>query len=408
MVSHGESRAASRKSSGNATIPRHPTNGAHDAQKLEEPVVVLFRKKPVPPSAATAPKSTAAKSPASGPAAPGPTILPARGDRRALEFKAQLARGQWQEYHDFLETMTDWDLRSFYVTELSDIPGRPEWLDEWVAARPGSALPLLFRGSHSKNWAWEARGGGRATTVKEDAWPLFHARLVDADRDLARAAALDERDPTPWSQALIVARGLSLGQPELRRRFDEAYRRHPHDGAACVNMIQGMARKWGGSNEAMLEFARWASGEVPDGHQVHKVVALAHIEMWLDAPKGNPQQTYFSSPAVKQEVLAAAQRSILSPAYARSGSPLSWADRNVFAFCFRLMHDYAAQIQQMMLIGPHVLEFPWQYQGKPAQKYEAHRQHAFQQLHGVPGPDWETFLAAGGWAAGGTGDAAAR
>ena len=34
--------------------------------------------------------------------------------------------------------------------------------------------------------------------------------------------------------------------------------------------------------------------------------------------------------------------------------------------------------------------------GKPAQKYEAHRQHAFLQLHGVPGPDWETFLAAGG------------
>jgi len=334
--------------------------------------------------------------------------MPARGDQRALAFQAQLARGQWREFHDFLEATTEWDLRSFYVTELSRVSGRPQWLDEWVAARPGSALPLLMRGSHGKNWAWEARGAGRASTVKEDAWPLFHARLVEADRDLAKAAALDERDPTPWAQSMIVARGLSLGQPEQRRRFDEAHRRDPLNGPACVNMIQGAAGKWGGSNEAMLGFARRASGEAPDGSAVHKVVALAHIEMWLDSPQGDAQRAYFKSQAVKEEVQAAARRSIMSPAYERSGSALSWPDRNVFAFCFRLMHEYAAQLKQMRLIGPHVEEFPWQYQGKPEQKYEEHRQHAFMQLHGGPAPAWETFLAAGGWERGGTGDAPGR
>jgi hypothetical protein len=111
---------------------------------------------------------------------------------------------------------------------------------------------------------------------------------------------------------------------------------------------------------------------------------------------------------VKKEVQAAAERSILSPAYARSGSVLSWADRNVFAFCFRQMGDYAAQLEQMKLIGPYLTEFPWRYQGKPALRYETARLHAFLKLHGRRGPDWETFLAAGGWAAGGTGDAAAR
>jgi Domain of unknown function (DUF4034) len=349
--------------------------------------VALFRKKAAPAPAAAA--------------GPGPTILRARGGQRALAFEAQLARGQWQEFHDFLDATTDWDLRSFYVTELSRISGRPLWLDEWVAARPGSALPLLFRGSHLKNWAWEARGAGRARTVKEDAWPLFHARLVEADRDLAKAAALDERDPTPWAQSMIVARGLSLGQPEQRRRFEEAHRRDPLNGGACVNMVQGTARKWGGANEAMLQFAHWASGEAPEGHSMHKVVALAHVEMWLDSPKGDAQRTYFHSPTVKQEVLAAAQHSILSPAYGRSGSVLSWPDRNVFAFCFRLMCEFAAQLEQMRLIGPHVVEFPWNYQGKTGQKYEQHRQHAFQQLHGVAAPPWETFLASAGWDAAG-------
>ena len=347
--------------------------------------MALFRKKPVPTPAAAA--------------VPGPTVLRASGDQRALAFEAQLARGQWQEFHDFLEATTKWDMRNFYVTELSRISGRPQWLDEWVAARPGSALPLLFRGAHGVMWAWEARGAARAKYVKEDAWPLFHARLVEADKDLAKAAGLDERDPSPWAHSMTVARGLSLGQSELRRRFDEAHRRDPLNGAACVSMIQGTARKWGGSNEAMLQFARWASGEAPDGHPVHKVVALAHIEMWLDAPKGDAQQTYFRSTAVKEEVLEAARRGILSPNYERKGSVLSWPDRNVFAFSFRLMREYAAQLEQMRLIGPHVEEFPWQYQGKPVQKYEEHRQMAFKQVHGTDAPPWETFLASAGWPA---------
>lgn len=356
--------------------------------------MALFQKKPVSPSAWAA--------------SSGPIILPAGGDQRAVAFQAQLARGQWQEFHDFLEATTDWELRSFYVSELSKIAGRPAWLDQWVAARPESALPLLFRGSHSKNWAWEARGAGRAHTVKGDAWPLFHTRLVEADRDLARAAALDERDPTSWAQSMIVARGLSLGPTEQRRRFNEASQRDPLNTPACVNMIQGIARKWSGSNEAMLEFARWASGEAPDGSRVHKVVALAHIEMWLDTTQGPPREVYFHAPAVKKEVQAAAERSILSPAYAQSGSVLSWSDRNVFAFCFRLMGEYAAQLEQMQLIGPHLTEFPWQYQGKPADRYETARLHAFLRLHDKRGPNWAKFLAAGGWTGGGAGRASGR
>jgi len=349
--------------------------------------VALFRKKPDP---ASAPAPAAAQRPS----VPIPKL---RGDERALAFEAQLARGQWQEFHDFLEATTSWGMRSFYATQLSAISGRPQWLDEWVAARPGSALPLLFRGLHGKNWAWEARGGGRAHTVKEDAWPLFHARLVEADRDLTAAAALDERDPIPWAESLPVAMGLSLGQVELRRRFDEAHRRDPLNAGACVNMIHATARKWGGSNESMLQFARWVSGQAPDGHPVHKVVALAHIEMWLDSPKGEAQQGYFRSEAVKQEVMEAARRSILSANYAPAGLPLSWADRNVFAFCFRLMREYGAQLDQMRLIGPYVVGFPWNYQGKAGVKYEEHRQHAFKQLYGLAGPPWEAFLASAGW-----------
>src|SRR6202023_1851109 len=109
---------------------------------------------------------------------PAPPTDPLAGISEAHWFKRELAEGRWQQFHDFLEDTTDWDERHFYINSLSSISGRPQWLDEWAYARPRSGLPSLFRGSHGINWAWEARGSGRAKTVKEDAWPVFHQRLV--------------------------------------------------------------------------------------------------------------------------------------------------------------------------------------------------------------------------------------
>jgi hypothetical protein len=92
------------------------------------------------------------------------------GDSSAHQFRAALAGGRWQEFHDFMEPIRDWDDRHFYLNTLSEIDGRPKWLDEWAAARPQSPLPLLFRGAQAVHWAWQARGAGWATTVKKDAW----------------------------------------------------------------------------------------------------------------------------------------------------------------------------------------------------------------------------------------------
>lgn len=279
------------------------------------------------------------------------------GDPDAHRFQRELARGRWQEFHQFLEGTTDWATRHWYVRQLSDISARPAWMDEWVAARPDSAIPLLFRGSHGMHWAWQARGNGWANTVKQDAWAVFHSRLVAADEDLTRAAALDPHDPCPWEVSLPVVRGLSLGQVEGRRRFDEAHRRDPWNLFACVDMIQVTAKKWGGSHEAMFEFARSASAQAPEGSSAHRVIPLAHIEKWLDlrnAAWGN--QGYFLQAEVWSEIYAAAAKSIRSPRY-RDGLT-SWGDRNAFAFCFDLMADVTAAREQLKIIGPRITH-PW-------------------------------------------------
>jgi hypothetical protein len=311
------------------------------------------------------------------------------GDPVGQRFKAELAAGRWQEFHDFLDATRDWDSRAFYVYQLTQIAGRPGWLDEWRAARPDSPLPLLCSGAHRINWAWEARGSGRANTVGQDAWPLFHGRLVDADRDLSRAAAMDDTDPTPHVRGIWSALGLSLGQAELRRRFGEVVRRQRWSRDAHTSMIQALAAKWFGSNEEMFEFARSASAQAPEGHGVHKVIPLAHLEQWLNLPRESAdgtdrQRAYFRDEKVGEEIRRAADRSIRSPRYAAG-----WytpGDRNVFAMCFWLMQDYDAQLEQMRLIGPHIKPVPWQYQGDPGLAYERARTTALKATPGAATP----------------------
>lgn len=339
--------------------------------------MAVFRRN-VPPSA-TVPAG--AKPVSTPPAAqrPAPPVDSLAGIQEAYWFKRELSEGRWQQFHDFLEAVTDWDERHFYINGLSSISGRPPWLDEWVGARPRSGLPLLFRGSHGINWAWEARGSGRAKSVKEDAWPVFHARLVDADRDLAHAAALDHRDPVPFVRGIWAAMGLSLGKEEIHRRFAEAERRHHLTVSGVYGMVQALARKWSGSHDEMFGFARWVGSQAPDGHPAHKAIALAHLEFWLDQPKES-RPAYFLSGPVGAEVHAAADLCVRSPRYAPG--KLDAMDRNVFAMCFYLMRDYRSQIDQMRLIGPRITAAPWQYLGSAGRMYQQAWDEALQAVGG--------------------------
>lgn len=311
-------------------------------------------------------------------AAAGVRTDPLSGDPTAHRFRSELRKGRWEEFHEFLKNQRDWDSRHFYVVQLSNIEGRPGWLEEWVAARPGSSIPLLFRGSHGVHWAWEARGETYASMVPRGAWKIFHERLIAADRDLSLAASLDEDDPTPYARGITIAMGLGLGNNEKTRRFNEAARRQRWHVSAHMNMIQALAGKWSGSDNAMLTFARKQSADAPEGHSVHKVIASAHIERRLSLDRqpngGGHAGSYFWDREVRKEIYQAADRSIRSADYAPGVHEA--ADRNFFAMAFWLMRDYDAQLEQMNAIGARVLPVPWKYHGPPGWAYKRARSAA--------------------------------
>ena len=91
----------------------------------------------------------------------------------------------------------------------------------------------------------------------------YQETLKQAERDLYDIVRERPSLSDPWVFLLISGRGLGVRLEELRQRFDNAHSRHPFRPDACREYIEGLTEKWGGSQDATFDFARWVEQEAP-------------------------------------------------------------------------------------------------------------------------------------------------
>ncbi|GAB3159024.1 hypothetical protein GCM10027290_63240 [Micromonospora sonneratiae] len=308
---------------------------------------------------------------------PSLTIDPAMGDETAKRLIAASGAGDWRTIAELLSAVEDPDDHTFYVHRVAWAGGVENWIDDWVAAEPRSALPLLVKGAHAIDWAWEARGGGRANTVSREAFKIFFKRLKLAEDCLDEVTERDADSATPWSFLVILGRGRQLGVEETRRRFEEARKRHPWHVEAHEQMLQQLCRKWGGSHEEMHRFAAETLEAMPAGSPLGQLTAAAHVEHWLDLPRDEDDE-YIRSAEIRAELVAAANRSILHPEYVRR--PRWPTLHNAFAMTFAYSGELAAAAEQFDAIGDLVTEWPWQYGGRTVEVFLDTRERVFGDL----------------------------
>ncbi|MBD0690025.1 hypothetical protein BG452_29345 [Streptomyces sp. CBMA123] len=283
---------------------------------------------------------------------------------------AQAAAGDWTALRPALAAADGGEL-AFLATAVADVAGAEEWTARAVADAPDDALPLLLSGARHVTWAWEARSGARAQHVTEEQWKLFHQRLDVAEEQLLEVA---EREPSwlaPWYFLQISARGASLGPDVATARFEAAVRRVPGHVGSHRQRLQQLCAKWGGSHEAMHEFARSSMLAAPEGSPLGELVALAHLERWLDLPDGE-DHAYLTSPAVVAELQEAAFRSVLHPDFV----PVrGWQGSfNSFAMAFSLADQPKTARLLFDALDGLVSESPWHYlSGDPVKAFRAHR-----------------------------------
>jgi len=222
-----------------------------------------------------------------------------------------------------------------------------------IQADAGDSTARALYAFRRINAGWRIRTDRSARTVTKGKFRRFHAELMRADETLDGA---HPDDPAAWTARITIARGLELGLAEAHRRYTEAARIDPHHLPAQSQFLQQLCPKWGGDWDTAFGFARDAAAAAPDGAPNAVLVAEAHFDRWLSL--GNPHK-YFRGPEVRDEILAAAHRSVLHPDFRRD---VGWVQvLNTFAMAFDQMHERELSATMFAALGPYVSELPWAY-----------------------------------------------
>ncbi|TWV43418.1 hypothetical protein FRZ03_18825 [Streptomyces misionensis] len=300
----------------------------------------------------------------------GMYTLRALGDARVLTLVDAAAAGDWAGVRAALAPF-DLGRDDQVLGELADVSGVQDWIGRAVEEdKEHRATALLISGARHIVWGWEARTRARAADVTQEQWRVFHERLQLAEEQLFEAAELRPDWVTPWRRLLTSGRGMSLGPAVNETRLDAALRRAPLDLETHVQWVSQLQPRWGGEPGEALAFARQAFAAAPDGHRLGCVIAMAHIEDWVETGRDNCLMT----PEIQDELLEAAERSILHPAYVRR--PGWQHDFNMFAMALSLACERIALPLVFRELKGAYTAWPWQYMGQPEKAYARARSNA--------------------------------
>lgn len=289
--------------------------------------------------------------------------LRALGDKRVLALTESADAGDWQAVKaglTFFDLGRDHDV----LRQLADCSGVEDWIGRAVEEdKEHRATALLISGARHIAWGWEARTAKRAKDVTREQWRVFHERLHIAEEQLFEAAELRPEWVTPWRQLVTSGRGMSLGLAVNETRLDAALRRDPLDLETHTEWLSQLQPRWGGEPGQAMAFARDALGRAPQGHRLGCVIAMAHIEDWVESDSGDCLET----PEIQAELRAAADHSILHPAYERR--PGWQHDFNMFAMALSLADERHTVRRVFQALDGAYTRWPWTYFAEPEEQF---------------------------------------
>ncbi|MFE5241442.1 MULTISPECIES: hypothetical protein [unclassified Streptomyces] len=288
-------------------------------------------------------------------------------------LRAAVREDDWdtvEAYFDFLDHEDDRAVAAGVVDRMSV---SQRFLERAVATRPHSALARTLLARRYIVVGWDVRSAYTAEHVSREQFQEFHAWLRRAEQLLIEVCAEHPGYAMAWAARLTTARGLQLGPSEVRRRYERLAENHPHHIAAQSSLLQRLCPKWGGSWEEAHAFVGACVESAPPGSHAGRLVAEVHLERWLD-DSGEGHSRHLRSAQVRDEILAAAARSVQHPDY-RPG--FDWvADHNTFAgaLCLGGHHREAAPF--FRTLGDKATASPWEHVGDKEVQFLKHRRTA--------------------------------
>lgn len=300
-----------------------------------------------------------------------PPLQPWPGPPSRDEYVGLVVSGQTAAAAEHLRHATPedrFDLLWNFSEEL-----RYDDLRALLQTSPDDALLHSMAAMAATKTAWKIRTGERVQYVSRAQFTGFHAWLEGSEGHAQKAIRLDPSDVLPHTTLVASGRGLQRDAAELRARFDAGREYAPYNLELHRQMLQGLCAKWGGSDQAMFEFARSAAEAAPDATGLAELVPTAHVESWLEA-KGAAD--YWRGRGVKEELRHAAGRlgaDVPPDRFQVTG-------RNMLALVWWQSKDMAEFLASVAAMDGLVTDWPWQMWpqfGTPVEVV----QYAWQQMH---------------------------
>ncbi|MFC9606331.1 hypothetical protein ACFTTN_23105 [Streptomyces niveus] len=282
--------------------------------------------------------------------------LAARPEPELLAALTAARSGGWRPVADlFAGTGTDWERRSLYAEILSGIAAADDsWLADWEKARHDDPDAALVRARATVRQAWRIRGDHSASRTSRKQFEGFHHTLARSREDIARAAALNPHDPTPYITEIWTALGLGYPHADMDELWAEITARAPHHFEAHFSALQYWCAKWRGSDELAHAFAARAAADAPLGSLMSAFPLIAWFEAHLNT-------TVKSSAYRSPELTSLVDAALADAAAAPDDHPRLAELRHLLAYFLSQQGRHDAALEQFRLVDGYVNALPWAY-----------------------------------------------
>lgn len=184
--------------------------------------------------------------------------------------------------------------------------GQPDWsvslsrVNELKKKFPDKAFVALAEADYWKSYAWNARGGGFASSVTPDGWKLFKGRLEKAETVLNDARSFASQMPGWYNEMIIVQSALGRPAEERGQVFLEGARKFKTYYQTYFTMLRFLSPKWGGSWDAVDTLVKWS---VDNTREIDGNSMYARLYWYIsgDFPTGRLfKETHATWPKLKQ------------------------------------------------------------------------------------------------------------
>ncbi|MEU9082116.1 hypothetical protein [Streptomyces sp. NPDC048357] len=275
--------------------------------------------------------------------------------------------GDWEAGAAYIEAAgQDWQERMERVRPLAEAAAEDDaWLLAWRAARPADPTAALVNADTAIMVAWNVRGGQSGSRTTQEQFRLFHDLLVKAQEAAHEAQRLaDPADPTPYIVEQPIGQGLGYSHERYRELWDQVVRRDPKVLWSHVSGLQYWCRKWRGSHELALAFARESAAAGKPGELLSLLPLIAYFEQETDE-EDLAAETFFKEP----EIVAAVDAALLDLAAAGDDHPGAARIRHMLAYLLFWQDRDEQAVEQFRHIDGFIGALPWSYAGEPKRRY---------------------------------------